>query len=329
MTLPPASLAYLTIREIRPEQLAGRISAPARVEFRAKAVSTAGTVVAGRVVKVHVQAGDRIKAGAPLATLVSGEAAQIRSDFARAETELARANDRLKRQLEMQRNGVGLEVERVEAETQLKEARTELERSRDLMHLLGEGVASEVIVRAPIDSIVLKAHVSTGAAVGAGSPLFELGQPSAAWIVADVFEKDLLLVETGAKVVIELASLPDPVHGHVVGESAAIETELRRGSVFIEVDDPKLPLRPGMYARVAIQTSAPGQIVVPTSAVLIKDGRETIVYVETAPGSFVARPVQVGQSREGMTPILKGLLGGERVVVGGALLLDGAASLLL
>lgn len=329
VSIRPESLPYITVREIQPEAFAGTISAPARVDFRAQAVSTAGTVVAGRIAKIYVQIGDRIKAGAPLATLASSEAAQIRSDFTRAEAELARAEDRRRRQVEMQRAGVGLEVERVEAETQHKQAITELERSRDFLRLLGDGVASEVIVRAPMDSMVLRSHVTVGAAVGPGSPLFDLGEPSAAWIVADVFEKDLLLVEKGAKAVIELASLPDPIQGRVVAESAAIQTELRRASVFIEPNDPKTPLRPGMYARVTIEASAPSQIVLPTAAILVKDGRETIVYVETAPGIFEARPVQVGQAREGVVPILKGLSGGEHVVVRGALLLDGEAAVLL
>lgn len=329
VSLRPESLPYITIREIRPETHAGTISAPARVEFRAQAISTVGTVVAGRVGKILVQIGDRVKAGTPLAVLASGEAAQMRSDHSRAAAELARAQDQLRRQLEMQRTGVGLEIERVEAQTQVKQAQTELERSRDFVTLLGDGLAAEVVVRAPMDSVVLKNHIATGAAVGAGSPLFDLGEPSAAWVVADVFEKDLLLVEKGAKAIIELAAAPEPIHGHVVGESAAIETELRRASVFIEPDNRQIALRPGMFARVVIEASAPEQIVLPTAAILIKDGRETVVYVETAPNLFEARPVQVGQAREGMTPILKGLAAGERVVVGGALLLDGEASLLL
>ncbi len=329
VTIRPESLPYITVKEIKPQATAGVISAPARVEFRAKAISTAGTMVAGRVTKIHVQVGDRIKAGAPLATLVSGEAAQMRSDFQRASAELSRAEDNLRRQAEMQRSGVGLEVEYVAAQTQLKEARADFERSRDFLNLLGDGLAGEVTVHAPMDAMILKAHASVGSTVVPGSPLFDLGEPSAAWIVADVFETDLRLVEMGAEVVIELASLPEPITGHVVGESAAIQTELRRASVFIDPDDSKLALRPGMYARVAIRASAPSQIVLPVEAILIKDGRETIVYVETSHGQFEARQVQVGQTREGLTPVLKGLAGGERVVVRGALLLDGEAALML
>jgi len=330
ITLRPESLPYIKVQEVKAESLGGVISAPARVDFRAQAISTTGTVVEGRITKIYVQVGDRIKAGAPLATLSSVQATQMRSDYARAEAELARAEDRYRRQLEMQRTGVGLEIERVEAETQLKQARTELDRSRDFLHLLGSGAADEVTVRAPFDSMVLKAYVSVGAAVGNDTPLFDLGEPTAAWIVADVFERDLALVEKGAKAVIELASLPDPIHGHVVAESAAIQSDLRRAAVFIEPDkDTKVALRPGMYARASIETAGPGHIFLPASAILIRDGKTTLVYVEKSTGVFEPRVVQVGQAREGLIPVLKGLSGGERVVVGGALLIDGEAAMLL
>jgi cobalt-zinc-cadmium efflux system membrane fusion protein len=329
VTLLTESLPYIKVQEVKAESLAGVISAPARVDFRAQAISSTGTAVSGRITKIYVQVGDRIKAGAPLATLSSVEATQMRSDYARAKAELGRAEDHYRRQLEMQRAGVGLEIERVEAATQLKEARTNLERSRDFLHLLGRGIADEVTVRAPFDSMVLKAYVSVGAAVGNDSPLFDLGEPSAAWIVADVFERDLALVEKGAKAVIELASLPDPIHGHVVAESAAIQSDLRRAAVFIEADDTKVALRPGMYARAFIETTGPGHIFLPASAILIRDGKTTLVYIEKSTGVFEPRIVQVGQAWEGLIPILKGLSGGERVVVSGALLIDGEAAMLL
>ncbi|MGX2040319.1 efflux RND transporter periplasmic adaptor subunit [Methylocaldum sp. MU1018] len=325
----PESRPYVTVQVIAPKAYSGIISAPGRVDFRAKAISTAATVVAGRISKVHVQIGDRVKAGQPLATLISVEAAQMRSDFNRAKAELARDEDRYKRQLEMQRTGVGLEVERMEAETQLEEARSDFERSRDALRLLGDGVAEEVVVRAPMDSTVLRAHTPVGAAVQPGSALFDLGEPSALWIIADVFERDLLLVEKGAEADVEIASAHQPIKGHVVAESTALQTELRRASVFIEPDDPTMPLRPGMYARVAIKVAGPDSIVLPTEAVLIKDGKQTIVYVETDEGVFEPRNVLVGPARDGMTPVLDGLSGGERVVVSGALLIDGEAAMLL
>lgn len=325
----PQSRPYVVVETINPQPFSAAISAPGRVDFRAKAISSAGTVVAGRVSDVNVQIGDRVKTGQNLATLSSVEAAQMRSEFNRAKAELARSEDRLRRQQEMQRTGVGLEVERIEAETQLHQSRADFQRSQDDLRLLGDGVGEKVIIHAPMDGTVLRAHASVGAAVEPGAALFDLGEPSALWVVANVFEKDLALVEKGAEASIEISSLPKPIKGHVVALGAEIDPATRRAAVFIAPDAPNASLRPGMFARVSIQAAGPKHIVLPTSAVLVKDGKQTIVYVETGDNLFEPRPVLVGQARDGFTPVIQGLSGGERVVVSGGLLLDAAASLLL
>ena len=87
------SLDYLTIEAIHLKATTTSVQAPARVEFREKALSTVGAVVAGRLDSVKIQVGDRIKAGTILATLGSPEVAQMRSDVARAQAELNQAQD--------------------------------------------------------------------------------------------------------------------------------------------------------------------------------------------------------------------------------------------
>ncbi len=64
-------------------------------------------------------------------------------------------------------------------------------------------------------------------------------------------------------------------------------------------------------------------------AVLIRDGTDTVVYVEKGPRTFHRRAVTVGRPSDGRVQVLSGLEPGERVVVKGALLLDGAADQLL
>jgi cobalt-zinc-cadmium efflux system membrane fusion protein len=100
VTLRQESRAFVTVETIQPQPYAGTISAPGRIDFRAKAIFSAGTVVAGRLVDVDVQIGDRVKAGQPLATIASVNATQMRSDFNRAKAELARAEDLWRRQKE-------------------------------------------------------------------------------------------------------------------------------------------------------------------------------------------------------------------------------------
>src|SRR5436309_1320396 len=54
------------------------ITAAARVEFRDGAVSQLGAPLDGRVLKVHVQVGDRVREGDPLVTLDCPDAAEMR-----------------------------------------------------------------------------------------------------------------------------------------------------------------------------------------------------------------------------------------------------------
>lgn len=329
ISIPIESRPYITVAAVSPQAFSEKVSAPARVEFRSKALSTIGAVVAGRLGKINVQVGDRVKAGTALATLDSSEAAQMRADLARAKAELQRAEDRARRQEIMQKSGVGLEVERAEADIQLRQARADYERSAQAIRLLGNGAGQSIILYAPIDGVVLRINASVGAAVEAGSVIFDLGEPDQHWIVADVFDSDLPLIKKDAKVMLQISAFSEPVFGRVAAVSAAMQPDLRRGAVYIELDDEKLILKPGMFARASIEAAGPLRIVLPTTAVLIKDKKQTVVYVETADGRFEPRNIVIGKARDGEVPVLEGLGGGEHVVTSGTLLLDSEAAMLL
>jgi cobalt-zinc-cadmium efflux system membrane fusion protein len=88
-------------------------------------------------------------------------------------------------------------------------------------------------------------------------------------------------------------------------------------------------LQAGMLAQVGLRVGNDGDIVLPLSAVLIRDGKRRVVYVEKSDGAFEARDVETGRNRGGQVVILKGLSPGEKVVVRGALLLDTQAELML
>lgn len=324
------SRLYLNVEAVAARPIVATLQAPARLEFRNQAQATVGAVVSGRLAKIRVQAGDAVKAGAPLAELISPEAAQMHADIAHSKAELQRAEDRAKRQAVMRASGVGLEVERIEAEVQLRQARADYQRSIQSERLLGsDGQQGIVQLRAPISGVVLRIAATTGAAVQAGETLFELGEPGALRIVADVFEADLPLIATGASVLLQFAALPNPVKGHVAEIAAAVQADLRRASVYIDLDSPGPNLKPGMFAKASIQAIGASHILLPTSAVLIKDGKRTVAYVETAPGEYEARDIQVSRAHDGWVPVLAGLEDGERVVVSGALLLDSEAQMLL
>ena len=324
--VPAEQRGYLAIEAIEPQDDFTTAQAPGRVEFRESAVSSLGAPVAGKVVKVHARDGELVHAGDPVVTLYSPAAAAARADLARAESAARTAEDLLARQNDAVARGVGLEVERVEARAKRDEARVELERAKGTALQLGPEAGEEVVVRAPIDGTVLRIRATIGATVDpGGEPLAELGNPSALWVVAQVSEEDLETVRPGNSATVVFGPSRASLDGHVVAVGAAPEQDQRRIPVYVDADGPESPLRPGMYVRVALHSPSSAVLSVPASAIVIKDGRRSLVYVERGEGRFEPREVTAGRSDSERVRILSGLSPGERVVVRGALLLDSAA----
>lgn len=327
----PGSRPYVTSQVIALESNAPVVRAPARVAFRDGAVSQINLPIAGRVTAVHVSTGDRVKAGDPLITLSSPEAAATRASLAAALAEHDATRKELARQDQMAASGVGIESERSAAQAKLRQSEAELARAQTTTGILGGGAGSTIVLRAPIDGTVINRRASVGSvAAPGGDPLIEIGNPTALWVVADVFERDLVQVHAGAEVEIELGAGDKPLHGKVASIGTALTGSLRTAPVYIALDaDATDAIRAGMFARATIKAAAGKSIVLPAEAVLVKGGKRYVVYVEQADRRFAPRDVTVGRSVDGRVQILTGVFPGDRVVTKGALLIDGAAEQLL
>lgn len=302
------------------------LRAPARVAFRDGALSRLGVPVTARVSAVHVALGEEVKRGTPLVTLASAQAASTRADVERGKLEVRAAQELVKRQNQMLRAGVGIEMERFTAEMRLAEAKADLRKSQEEANLLGDDSDVTVTIRAPMDGKVLALRATVGASVEpSGEPIVEMGNPLQLWIVAEVFEQDLPAVRMGASVIVEISAIDGAISGKVAAISGHVDAGARRVPVFVSLDAGDVArLRPGMYAAVKIETDVIHGVPVPATAVLVKENGTNLVYVQK-PEGFEPRVVTIGRGFEGQIEILHGLQAGEKVVVGGALLLDGSS----
>jgi cobalt-zinc-cadmium efflux system membrane fusion protein len=329
VTIQQASRPFIEVEEVSATKSDSMVSAPARVDFRDGAVSQVGVPLDGRVQVVHVLVGQKVRIGDPLVTLDCPDAAAMRASIDVAQASLREARLELERQRRMQDEGVGTGRDLVAAETKVSAAEAEVARTESGAHSIGAGTAAAVVVRAPITGIVIVRKASVGMAVQrGGDPLIEIGDASALWIVADVFERDLAGVHVGATGRVTFASVGHDLLGRVNSVGTVVGSGLRTAPVYLSLDASSAMLRPGMYGRVEIQ-GTDAAVTLPTSAVLIKDGSNPVVYVQKDPLTYLRRPVVLAQPVEGRVQIVSGLSPGEKVVVRGALLLDGSADQLL
>lgn len=184
-----------------------------------------------------------------------------------------------------------------------------------------------VIVRAPADGVVAELPVREGERVGAGSPILRLNGLDRVWVEADVPQAEAGSVVAGAPAVAIVSALPgERFDGRVDSVLPDVDAKTRTQRVRIVLDNPRHRLAPGMFAEVRIDAAAGAAHPLVPEEALIATGDDTRVVLAVDGGYRVAR-VRTGRSADGMTEVLDGLAGGERVVVSGQFLIDSEASL--
>jgi cobalt-zinc-cadmium efflux system membrane fusion protein len=152
--------------------------------------------------------------------------------------------------------------------------------------------------------------------------MFVVSDLGALWALAEVDERHLGAIAAGRAVTIEVSAFPgEPFPGAIAFVGDTVNERTRRVVVRCAVPNPAGRLRPGMFANVRLTTGAPRQVTaVPRAAIQEIDGA-SVVFVETAPGSYAVRALTVGGETDGWVEVTGGVRPGERVVTTGSFLL--------
>lgn len=147
------------------------------------------------------------------------------------------------------------------------------------------------------------------------------------WVYANFYEYEAAWLKEGARVAVR--STADPAEeypGRVAALEPIVKGETRTIQAKIEVDNPKLALKPNMYVDVYLKAELPAALAVPSEAVL-DTGIRKLVYVDKGEGIYVGREVKTGPEASGYIPILAGVSPGEKVVSKANFLIDSQSKL--
>lgn len=182
--------------------------------------------------------------------------------------------------------------------------------------------------RSPAAGIVMEKKAVQGMRFMPGEMLYQVADLSRVWVIADVFEQDLALVKNGAKARVSINAYPDKTFtGVVTYVYPTLKAETRTVPVRVELANPGLLIKPGMFAQVDLQVAARSKAVtVPLSAV-IDSGTRQIVLVQIKEGRFEPREVKTGARSDNYLEVLSGVKDGEQVVVSANFLIDAESNL--
>jgi Cu(I)/Ag(I) efflux system membrane fusion protein len=303
------------------ESLSKEIRTVGEVTFDETRVKLIAPKIDGWVERLYVDVtGQAVQAGAPLLAIYSPMLVSAQEELLlakRLEREVAGASDDA----------------RASASELLSSARRRFGYwdipAADVARIESTGqVQRTLTLRAPVSGFVIEKNVLQGQRIMAGETLYKIADLGIVWVEGEVFEQDLSAVRLGQRVTAELQALPgQELSGRITYIYPTLNPETRTARVRVELPNPGLRLKPGMYATFRLTGSArPNAITVPRSAVLAT-GERSLVFVRRADGMLEPREVVVGIGNDTRVEILRGLAAGETVVASATFLVDAESNL--
>lgn len=189
-------------------------------------------------------------------------------------------------------------------------------------------VPDTVIIRAPIDGVVLERNVVNGQAFKAGDVAFRIADHSLVWMLADVAEGDTAALKPGQPVKVKTRAHPGRTFdGTVALVYPHLMKETRTARVRIELPNPDLELLPDMYGDVEISTGANETVLAVPASAVIDNGNRQVVLLDQGDGRYEPRDVKLGRKGDGFVEVISGVADGNRVVVNGNFLIDAESNL--
>jgi RND family efflux transporter MFP subunit len=293
-----------------------------------------------RIIKLHVAAGQMVRAGQVLAEVQSTELEELQLELLAARNR-ARLSARLADSLTKGSDGGSIPRQSaLEAVTRHQQDLNRLEVARSkwlglglgekmLVRLLDEGrpVLAALPVRSPVGGTVIHADLGVGKVVEPAEHLFEVIDLSRVWVRIGVLERDLHRVRAGQEVDLSLAAYTgEAFPARIVLEAPYLEPRTHLRTVWAELTNPpgrEPRFLPGMNGQAHLLVPGEEQATVVPADALVQDGVESYVLVEqasTAEGvELVKTPVVAGTRAGDVVEVLGGTVyPGTRVVTTGA-----------
>ncbi len=288
-----------------------------RVEPMIDARASVAASIGGRVERVLVAPGQPVRAGQPLAVLVSGDAAGLRADTDAARAAADAARSAYERERNLQEQGV-VSVQSVETAraTYLSAQASARAAGARASAAGGPSASGRVNVSSPIGGVVTNVQVGPGGYIDAGGVVAEVSNPSRVELVFNAAPAVAARVQIGSVIRVDG---PNGGFEATVTGVAADTGEASNATLIRARANGATSLPAGSAVTGAVTTDATGGLTVPTSAVQTVEGR-TVVFVRSDHG-FRAVPVLVGRESGDRVEIVQGLTGTEQVAARNAFLL--------
>lgn len=303
------------------------VTAPGEVALDLKQVAQITSRIEGQVVKIHVQLGDRVKPGQPLAAIGSLQFDQLIEEYLVSKAQADVAENTFRRTEKLRAEDIVSERKLIEDKGRYLETKAKFQHVReklmnmgmtaDELHQLEHGSHMEghrYILTSPIAGTVVAQHIVRGQGVAPGNELFEIVDTSRVWVFANLSIEQARKFKEGDVGTI-LPKGGESVTAPLTYLAPVADETTRTIRVRFEVANQQHRLKPREYVDVQLLIPSAPTLAIPVSALTTVDNVRGVFVQRETRYAFV--PIEVGREGGGWVEVRKGLTAGEQVVVDG------------
>ncbi len=314
-----AKVAGIDLRTAGPAKIRSILQLQGEIQFNQDRVAHVVPRLAGVVVRVAKNLGDKVTKGDVLAVLESQALADLKSEHHATQTRLELARGNLEREKRLWEEKISAQQDYLTSRQVVVEA--EIAHNNVEQKLIALGLTHEAVmqsatgsltryeVRAPIDGIVVEKHLAAGEAVKEDASIFTIADLSTVWAEMTIYPKDLGSVKLGQKVAVRASALNAEAEGKVSYVGSLIGEQTRSAKARVTLENPERSWRPGLFVTVEVVQDE-SEVPVAVSVDAIQTLREAKVVFGRFGEFFEARPVELGRSDGKTVEVLSGLAPG-------------------
>ena len=303
------------------------VTAPGEVALDLKQVAKITSRIEGQVEKIHVQLGDRVKPGQPLAAIGSLQLDQLIEEYLVGKAQADVAENSFRRTEKLRADDIVPERKLIEDKGRYLETKARYQHIREKLLNMGLSIAEltalergrheeshRYTLTSPIAGTVVAQNAVRGQGVAPGNELFEVVDTSRVWVFANLPIEQARKFKEGDVGTI-LPKGGEPVTAPLTYLAPVADETTRTIRVRFEVANQQHRLKPREYVDVQLAIASPPTLAIPVSALTMVDNVRGVFVQRETGYAFV--PIEIGREGGGWVEVRKGLTAGEQVVVDG------------
>ncbi|HZU10444.1 MAG TPA: efflux RND transporter periplasmic adaptor subunit [Pseudacidobacterium sp.] len=303
------------------KQLSDDIRATGTVDIDERLLSYVQIRFPGYIRKVFANATYQyIQKGEPLFTVYSPDLVATQQEYL-----LARQNQKTLQSSSV--DGVAAGADTLSAAAEQRLAQWDVPAS-EIARLKETGKpVTDLTIYSPVSGYITERNALPNLYVEPSTRLYTVADLSRVWINAQIFQDDIGRLKPGDAVAITVDSYPGRTFtGQIEEILPQVDMATRTVRVRLEIANPGLKLKPGMFVNVDVKSNLGRQLVVPASAVF-QSGTRQIVFVNHGNGSLEPKEVAIGPRVGDDFIVLKGLSPHQSIVTSATFLIDSESQL--